>query len=90
MKQKTFKFADRAKQKALSRARDEARLKSGEVTPSELRKENAFIKGSGFAKKKNGFSASYRPENGDKYFMVETDGIKIVSGSKPEEPDETS
>ncbi|WP_424943805.1 hypothetical protein [Aliiroseovarius crassostreae] len=51
MKQKTFRFADRAKQKTLSRARDEARLKSGEVTPSELRKENAFIKGSGFAKK---------------------------------------
>ncbi|UWQ04931.1 hypothetical protein [Aliiroseovarius crassostreae] len=90
MKQKTFRFGDRAKQKALSRARDEARLKSGEVTPSELRKENAFIKGSGFAKKKIGFSPRYRPENGDKYFMVEPDGIKRVSGDESEDTDESS
>ena len=88
MAKRTFRFADRAAEKARSRARDEARLKNGEITPSELRKENAFVKGSGFAKKKIGFSPKYRSENGDKYFMVEPDGIKTVSDAAPKDPDE--
>jgi hypothetical protein len=83
MSDERFKFSDRVKQKALSRDRDEARLKSGEVTTSELRKENAFIKGSGFAKKKIGFSPKCRPKNGDKYFTDRSAEIKGASGAKP-------
>lgn len=88
MKQKTFRFAERSKQKELSRAHDEARLKSGEVAPSDLRNENAFVKGAGFAKKKVGFSPKCRPENGDKYFMVEPVEVERVLPSKSEAPDE--
>ncbi|UWR55513.1 3'-5' exonuclease [Phaeobacter inhibens] len=76
MSEKRFKFSDRATEKAKSRARDEDRLKAGEVSPAELRKENSFFMSSGFANKKIGFSPKCRPENGDKYFMADPCGCK--------------
>ncbi|MBY6059478.1 hypothetical protein [Leisingera daeponensis] len=74
MNKKTFKFSDRAKEKERGRAGDEAMLKAGKISTSELRRENALVKGFGFAKRKIGFSSKTRPKNGDKYFMVEPDG----------------
>jgi hypothetical protein len=56
MREERFKFSDRAMEKAHSRARDEDRLKAGEVSPADLRQENSFFKSSGFAKKKIGVS----------------------------------
>lgn len=38
---KYFDFEERQKQKARSRERDEERLARGEVTPSELQRENS-------------------------------------------------
>lgn len=89
MREKRFKFSDRAMEKAQSRARDGDRLKAGEVSPADLRKENSFFKSSGFAKKKIGFSPRCRPENGDKYLMVEPVEVERVSLPKSESPDKT-
>lgn len=82
MSKKTFSFQERAKQKELSRARDQARLEAGEITAAELQKENAFFKGAGFANKKIGFSPKCRPQNGDRYYRVEPDGNKDTSKAK--------
>ncbi|QBR37116.1 hypothetical protein ETW23_14190 [Leisingera sp. NJS201] len=76
MSEKSLRFSDRAVAKALSRAKDEERLDAGEISPSELRVQNSFIKGPGLAKKKVGFSPKCRPQNGDKYFVVDHNGSK--------------
>lgn len=39
-KPRYFSFAERQRQKALSRQRDEERLQRGEITPRELQREN--------------------------------------------------
>lgn len=88
MREERFKFSDRAMEKAHSRARDEDRLNAGEVSPANLRQENSFFKSSGFAKKKIGFSPKCRPENGDKYFMVEPIEVERVSLPRSESPGE--
>lgn len=70
---KTFRFADRAAQKQRAREEDNRRLKDGEVSPSELRKENAFVKGGGFSAGKIGFSRKHPSEHGHKY--ITRDGL---------------
>ncbi len=39
----TFSPKERARQKAAARARDEERLERGEISPSELQRENAHF-----------------------------------------------
>lgn len=84
MVKKTFKFSERAAQKQASREADAARLASGEVTAEELRKENAFIKGSGFRAKKIGFSPKYPSEAGHRYFTPDGKAGKRSDASNPQ------
>lgn len=50
-------FKDRAAAKARSRERDEERLRRGEVTPSQLQRENLVFRG--FKKGEIGLPAKY-------------------------------
>ncbi|MCA0907724.1 hypothetical protein LCM27_15080 [Ruegeria marisrubri] len=68
---KTFKFTDRAAQKQASRDEDQRRLEAGEISASDLREENSFLRKEGFSAKKIGFSPRCRPKNGDRYFSVD-------------------
>lgn len=68
MKEKPFKFSERSEAKARSRDEDLQRLESGKVSASDLRRENAFVKGGGFAGRKIGFSKKHPPENGDRWY----------------------
>jgi uncharacterized protein with LGFP repeats len=87
---KTFKFADRAAQKQRAREEDNRRLKDGEVSPSELRKENAFVKGGGFSAKKIGFSKRYPSDRGDRYYTADglTDNeYEVKKAAETKKPD---
>ncbi len=54
---------NRAAVKALSRERDEERLRSGEVSPSELQRENLVFRG--FRKDVIGLKPKYKPKSVD-------------------------
>ncbi len=85
---KTFMFSDRAAEKQRSREEDERRIKAGEITPSELRRENAFIKGGGFASKKIGFSSRARPKGGPKYYRADGSIDRVQDDSTNEDREE--
>lgn len=54
---------NRAAVKALSRERDEDRLRRGEVSPSELQRENLVFRG--FRKDVIGLKPKYKPKSVD-------------------------
>jgi hypothetical protein len=54
-------FRDRAAMKALARERDEERLRRGEVSPSELQRENLVFRG--FRKDVIGFEVRHKPDS---------------------------
>ncbi|PTX52264.1 hypothetical protein IQ03_01054 [Gemmobacter caeni] len=54
---------NRAAVKALSRERDEERLRRGEVSPSELQRENLVFRG--FRKDVIGLKPKYKPKSVD-------------------------
>ncbi|MCA9770855.1 MAG: hypothetical protein KC466_00515 [Myxococcales bacterium] len=54
---------NRAAVKALSRERDEGRLRRGEVSPSELQRENLVFRG--FRKDVIGLKPKYKPKSVD-------------------------
>jgi hypothetical protein len=54
---------NRAAVKALSRERDEERLRRGEVSPSELQRENLVFRG--FRKDVIGLKPKYKPKGVD-------------------------
>lgn len=54
---------NRAAVKALSRERDEERLRRGEVSPSELQRENMAFRG--FRKDVIGFEPRHKPDSVD-------------------------
>lgn len=54
---------NRAAVKALSRERDEERLRRGEVSPSELQRENLALRG--FRKDVIGLKPKYKPDSVD-------------------------
>ncbi len=54
---------NRAAVKALSRERDEERLRRGEVSPSELQRENLAFRG--FRKDVIGLKPKYKPDSVD-------------------------
>lgn len=54
---------NRAAVKALSRERDEERLRRGEVSPSELQRENLVFRG--FRKDVIGLKPKYKPKDVD-------------------------
>lgn len=54
---------NRAAVKALSRERDEERLRRGEVSPSELQRENLVFRG--FRKDVIGLKPRYKPKSVD-------------------------
>ena len=56
-------FKNRAAVKALSRERDEERLRRGEVSPSELQRENLVFRG--FRKNVIGLKPKYKPKSVD-------------------------
>ncbi len=68
MRKKSFKFSARSEEKARLRAEDLRRLEIGEISASGLQRENAFVKGNGFAGRKIGFSKKRPPENGDRWY----------------------
>jgi hypothetical protein len=52
---------DRAAEKAIARERDEERLRRGEISPSELQRENLLFQG--FRKDVIGFGPKQRPKS---------------------------
>ena len=56
-------FKNRAAMKALARERDEERLRRGEVSPSELQRENLVFRG--FRKDVIGLKPKYKPKSVD-------------------------
>lgn len=42
---KRYSFRERAAEKAAARAKDEARLADGSITPAELSRENGMLRG---------------------------------------------
>lgn len=52
---------DRAVEKARARARDEERLRRGEISPYELQRENLLFRG--FRKDVIGFGPKHRPKS---------------------------
>lgn len=52
---------NRAEEKSRARARDEARLRQGEVSPQELQRENLVF--GGFRKDVVGFGPKHRPKS---------------------------
>ena len=52
---------NRAEEKARARARDEERLRQGEVSPQELQRENLVF--GGFRKDVIGFGPKHRPKS---------------------------
>lgn len=60
-------FRNRAAMKALSRERDEERLRRGEVSASELQRENMAFRG--FRKDVIGFEPRHKPDSVD-YVLI--------------------
>ena len=61
---------NRAEVKARSRARDEERLRSGEISASQLQRENLMFRG--FRKGVIGFGPKHKPKS-ISYVLTETD-----------------
>jgi hypothetical protein len=64
-------FKNRAAMKALARTRDEERLRRGEVSPSELQRENLVFRG--FQKDVIGLKPKYKPKSVDFVFAARKD-----------------
>ena len=54
-------ICNRAEEKARARARDEERLRRGEISPQELQQENFVFRG--FRKDAIGFGPKHRPKS---------------------------
>lgn len=58
---------NRAEEKARARERDEERLRRGEISPSELQRENFVFRG--FRKHVIGLKPKYKPKGVDHVFV---------------------